>query len=193
MQHIPVVSHVLCGGTFNLEITVPATPTRGSYHRRDDVVFIYSGERSLSGLGGSAGGVRRGRELLRFPIDCSGWDGDWGGLFSGISSLMGTAVLGSVDPCMGQCIRESSKSGWANSGSSVHSVGRAVLVLTLAHPSCCDGATSACMPLAAPPSGSHPPQGSACKLPFLMRIRPGGRTDSNTETSYLIQTANLRH
>lgn len=55
MQHIPVVSHVLSGGTFNLEIVVPATQRCGSYHRRDDVVFIYSG-RGASGARGSAGG-----------------------------------------------------------------------------------------------------------------------------------------
>lgn len=73
-------------------------------------------------------------------------------LYSGISSLMGTAVLGSVDLCMGQCIRESSKGGWANSGSPVHSVGRAVLVLPSPRPSRRDGATSGCMPLNTPSS-----------------------------------------
>lgn len=40
----------------------------------------------------------------------------------------GTAVLGSVDLYLGQCIRESLRGGQVNSGSSVHSVGRAEVV-----------------------------------------------------------------
>ena len=47
------------------------------------------------------------------------------GLSSGISSPTGTDVLGSVDLYLGQCIRESLREGQINSGSSVHSVGRA--------------------------------------------------------------------
>lgn len=71
MQHIPVVSHVLSGGTFNLEIVVPATQTYGSYHRRDDVVFIYSGRGASRDWGGA--GRRRGQKMLRFPTDFKGW------------------------------------------------------------------------------------------------------------------------
>lgn len=37
-------------------------------------------------------------------------------------------MLGSVDPYLGQCIRESLRGGRVNSGSSVHSVGRAKVV-----------------------------------------------------------------
>lgn len=50
------------------------------------------------------------------------------GLLSGISSSTGTTVLGSVDLYLGQCIRESLGGGQVNSGSSVHSVGRAKVV-----------------------------------------------------------------
>lgn len=50
------------------------------------------------------------------------------GLSSGISSPTGTAALGSVDLYLGQCIRESLRGGQVNSGSSVHSVGRAKVV-----------------------------------------------------------------
>lgn len=71
MQHIPVVSHVLSGGTCDVETVVPATATRGSYHRREDVVFIYSG-RGASRDQGRAG-LRRGQEMLRFSIDFNGW------------------------------------------------------------------------------------------------------------------------
>lgn len=52
-------------------------------------------------------------------------EGQFKELSSGISSPTGTAVLGSVDLYRGQCIRESLRSGQINSGSSVHSVGRA--------------------------------------------------------------------
>lgn len=55
-------------------------------------------------------------------------EGYFKGLSSGISSLTGTAVLGSVDRYLGQCIRESLRGGQVNSGSSVHSVGRAKVV-----------------------------------------------------------------
>lgn len=71
MQHIPVVSHVLSGGTSDVEIVVPATTTCGSYHRREDVVFIYSG-RGASWDRGRAG-MRRGQEMLRFPVDFDRW------------------------------------------------------------------------------------------------------------------------
>lgn len=97
MQHIPVVSHVLSGGTFHLEIVVPATQTCGSYHRRDDVVFIYSG-RGASRDRGSAG-VRWGQKMLRFPIDFKRGGRLLGALQRYLASLMGTAVLGSVNPC----------------------------------------------------------------------------------------------
>lgn len=53
-------------------------------------------------------------------------------LSSVISSPTGTAVLGSVDLYLGQCIRESLRGGRVNSDSSVHSVGRAMVV---SHPS----------------------------------------------------------
>lgn len=55
-------------------------------------------------------------------------EGYFKGLMSGISSPTGTAVLGSVDLYQGQCIREGLGGGWVNSGSSVHSVGRAKVV-----------------------------------------------------------------
>lgn len=71
MQHIPVVSHVLSGGTCDVETVGPATATRGSYHRREDVVFIYSGRGASRDRGRT--GMRRGQEMLRFPIDFNGW------------------------------------------------------------------------------------------------------------------------
>lgn len=61
---------------------------------------------------------------MRFPIDFNGGR-YFKGLSSDVSSLTGTAVLGSVDLYLGQCIRESLGGGQVNSGSSVHSVGRA--------------------------------------------------------------------
>lgn len=45
-----------------------------------------------------------------------------------MSSLPGTAALHFVDLYLGQCIRESLGGGQVNSGSSVHSVGRAKVV-----------------------------------------------------------------
>lgn len=146
MQHIPVVSHTLCGGTFNLEIVVPATQTCGSYHRRDDVVFIYSGRGASRDRGECRGEVRPkdAQSTLWNPlISKGGWR-----LLRALQWYLFTNGDGCAWLCwplQGQCIRESSKGGWTNSGCSVHSVGRAMLVFTLAHLSCCDGGTSACM------------------------------------------------
>lgn len=157
MQHIPVVSHALWRGTFILKMldVVPAIQTTGSYHRQDLCLFTVG--KSLTGLGSR--GERWVVERLRFPIDFKG-------LSSDTSSPTGTAVLGSVDLYLCQCIRESLRGGRVNSGSSVHSVGRAKVV---SHPpGRCNGATSVCVPLTtSPPSAPLDP---ACKLPFLMQL-----------------------
>lgn len=134
-----------------------------------------AGEEPLGTRGGQGWG--EAKRCWGFPlISMDGWRlgraRQWY-LYSGISSLMGTAVLGSVDLCMGQCIRESSKGGWANSGSPVHSVGRAMLVLLSPTP-----VVMMVPPQPACPSTHHPPL-PQCKLPFLGFC--------------LIQTANLRH
>lgn len=108
--------------------------------------------------------------------------GDWKGLVSGISTLMGTAVLGSVDLCMGQCIRESSKGGWANSGSPVHSVGRVVLVLP----------SPTLVGVMVPPQSAwpstHRPPLPRCKLPFFIQVSPGGWTDPQQHGDFISYT-----
>ena len=110
------------------------------------------------------------------------------GLSSGISSPTGKAVLGSVDLYLGQCIRESFRGGRVNSGSSVHSVGRAK-VFSPHPPGWCHGATPVCVPLTTAPTLLP---GLACKLPFLMQLylakRPDRQMDVKVKTSYLIQT-----
>lgn len=68
-----------------------------------------------------------GRETEVFPL-VSVVEGYLKGLSSGTSSLTGTAALCFVDLYLGQCIRESLGGGQVNSGSSVHSVGRATVV-----------------------------------------------------------------
>lgn len=181
MQHIPVVSHVLSGGTFNLEIVVPATQTCGSHHRRDDVVFIYSG-RGASRDGGVQG-WGEAKRCWGFPlISKGGWR-----LLRALQWCLFTNGDGCAWLCwplQGQCIRESSKGGWANSGCSVHSVARAMLVFTLAHLGRCDRATSACPPTT---PASTPPD-SACKLPFIMRFCPGGWTDWQQHGDFISYT-----
>lgn len=187
MQHIPVVSHVLSGGTFHLEIVVPATQTCGSYHRRDDdFVFIYSG-RGASRDRGSAG-VRWGQKMLRFPIDFKG-EGGWGGrcrLFRALqrylASLMGTAVLGSVNPCRVSALGTVQRVGGPTLALYIQWVEPCLLVFTLAHLTRRDGATSARMPLTTPPST---PPDSASKLPFIMRFCPGGRTDGQQHGDFI--------
>lgn len=123
---------------------------------------LFTVGKSLTGP--ESGGERWVVVRLRFPIDFNG-GGCFKGLLSGISSPIGTAVLGSVDLYLGQCIRESLGGGWVNSGSSVHSVGRAKVV---PHPlGWCNGATSVCVPLTTTPSAPPDP---VCKLPFLMQL-----------------------
>lgn len=104
--------NVGCGPYYTNNWLIPST----------GLVFIYSGEKP------HRTGERRGErwvvERLRFPIDFNGGR-TFHRLSSGISSPTGTAVLGSVDLYLGQCIRESLRGERVNSGSSVHSVGRA--------------------------------------------------------------------
>ena len=110
------------------------------------------------------------------------------GLSSGISSPTGTAVLGSVDLYLGQCIRESFRGGRVNSGSSVHSVGRAKVF----SPTPLVDAMVPPQPVYPSPQPPHSPPGLACKLPFLMQLylakRPDRQMDVKVKTSYLIQT-----
>lgn len=117
-------------------------------------------------------------------------EGYFKGLLSGISSQTGTAVLGSVDLYLGQCIRESLRGGQVNSGSSVHSVGRAKVV---SHPpGRCNGATSACVPLTTPPFHSPwPSLQAAFSHAVVSGQRPDRQMDGKAKTSYLIQTIPL--
>lgn len=125
MQHIPVVSHALLRGTFILKIVdmVPAMQTPGSYHRQDSCLFTVksfigqgSGHREVRGREAQVSHRFQQRRYFR-------------GFVSSFSSPMGMTVLGAVDLCqLGQCIRESLEGGQANSGSSVHSAGRAKVV-----------------------------------------------------------------
>lgn len=117
-------------------------------------------------------------------------EGYFKGLLSGISSQTGTAVLGSVDLYLGQCIRESLRGGRVNSGSSVHSVGRAKVV---SHPpGRCNGATSACVPLTTPPFHSPwPSLQAAFSHAVVSGQRPDRQMDGKAKTSYLIQTIPL--
>lgn len=142
---------------------------------------------------GEGQGWGEGKRCWGFPlVSMDGWRLEracqWY-LYSGISSLMGTAVLGSVDLCMGQCIRESSKGGWANSGSPVHSVGRAVLVSPSPPP---QSLWWCHLSLHAPQHTVPHSLGASCLLSYRS-IQEAGQTHSNTETSYLLQTANQRH
>lgn len=92
-------------------------------------VYIQRGRASQDqGVEGEEGGGE-----ARFPIHVNG---------EGLSSPTGTAVLGSVDLYLGQCIRYTSRGGWVNTGSSVHSVGRTKVVSP--PPDQYDGATSFC-------------------------------------------------
>lgn len=199
MQHIPVVSHVLSGGTFNLGIVVPATQTCGSYHRQDDVVFIYSGRGASRGQVGSGGGsgVRWGQEMLRFPTDFNGWmggwvggwmDGDWGGglqwyLFTNGGRLC-LALL---------------TSAWVSALEKVQRVGGPTVVplyIQWVEPwldySCPPQSLwwchlSLCAPHPANPLHPHL-QARFCKLPFLMRFCPGGRTDWQQRGNFISYT-----
>lgn len=135
---------------------------------------------------GEGQGWGEGKRCWGFPlISMDGWRLEracqWY-LYSGISSLMGTAVLGSVDLCMGQCIRESSKGGWANSGSPVHSAGRAVLVLPSPAP-----VVVMVPPQPACPSTHRPPL-PRCKLPSLIQVGPGGWTDPQQHGDFISYT-----
>lgn len=187
MQHIPVVSHVLSGGTFHLEIVVPATQTCGSYHRRDDdFVFIYSG-RGASRDRGSAG-VRWGQKMLRFPIDFKG-EGGGGGcrLFRALqrylASLMGTAVLGSVNPCRVSALGTVQRAGGPTLALYIQWVEPCLLFLP--------SPTSLVVmvpPQPACPSPRRPPLPQtrlASCLSSCVSVQEAGQTDSNTETSYL--------
>lgn len=114
-------------------------------------------------------------------------EGYFKGLFSGISSPTGTAVLGSVDLYLGQCIREGLRGGWVNSGTSVHSVGRAnVDFPTL--PSWRNGATSVCIPLTTPPS--LPLTQPASCLFSCSCIWPRGLTDWQQKKNFISYTNN---
>lgn len=90
------------------------------------LVFIYSGRRALQDQGELGG--RWVVKRPRFPKDFSGRGVFQKGSPVVISSPTGADVLGSVDLYLGQCIRESLRGGRVNSGSSVHSVGRAKVV-----------------------------------------------------------------
>lgn len=164
MQHIPVVSHALWRGTFYFE-----NAGRGPYYTNNWLIpstgleFIYSGKEPHR-TREWRGEVRWWVERLRFPIGFNG-GAYFKGLSSGVSSLTGTAVLGSVDLYLGQCIRESLGGEQVNSGSSVHSVGRAKGV---PHPlDWSNGTTTICLPLITTPST---PPDAACKLPFVMQL-----------------------
>lgn len=120
MQHIPVVGWALWRGTLILKmLDMVPTVQSGSYHQQDLCLFTV-GE-SLTGAGGEEGGEWQ-----------TGWGFcwfTWGGMFQ---RALEWFVLTSRDSCvalhLGQCIRER----WRDSGSSVHSVGRARIV---SHPS----------------------------------------------------------
>lgn len=111
------------------------------------------------------------------------------GLSSGISSPTGTAVLGSVDLNLGQCIRVSLRGEQVNSGSSVHSVGRAKAVH---HP---------LVNVKVPPQSLHlSPHSLRSPWPSLQAAfshavvsgqRPDRQMDGKVKTSYLIQTIPL--
>lgn len=101
-------------------------------------------------------------------------------------------MLGSVDPCRVSALEKVQRvGGRANSGCSVHSVGGAMLVFTLAHLSRHDGFH---LSLHAPHQSTPPlPQTRlASCLSSCSSAQEAGQTDSNTETSYLIRTANLK-
>lgn len=122
MQHIPVVSHALRRGTFILKMldVVPTIQTSGSFHWQD--LFIYSGEEPHRTR-------ERREEESGTETEDSHWFQWWRGLLQGSWVVSpGTAVLGSLEIYLGQCISESSAGERVNSGSSVHSAGRAKVV-----------------------------------------------------------------
>lgn len=109
------------------------------------------------------------------------------GLSSGISSPTRTAVLGSVDLYLGQCIRESFRGGRVNSGSSVHSVGRAKVF----SPTPLVDATVPPQPVYPSPQPPHSPPGLACKAAFSHAVVSGQeawQTDGRQSKDFISYT-----
>lgn len=174
MQHIPVVGCALWRGTLILK-TLDMVPTvqTGSYHQQDLCLFTV-GE-SLTGAG-----VRR--EVSGRQAEVSPWF-TWGGLFQ---RALEWFVHTSRDSCvalhLGQCIRER----WRDSGSSVHSVGRARVV---SHPLV--DVTSVCLPLTTLLPAHWPSLQAAFSHAVVSGQRPDGQMDGKVKTSYFKQTTPL--
>lgn len=164
MQHIPVVSHALWRGTFILKMldVVPTIQTTGSYHRQDLCLFTAGGASQGWEVGG---GVSSTEAEVPFQ---------WRRMFQ---RALEWCLLPYRDSCaglcwpyLGQCIRESLRGGRVNSGSSVHSVGRAKVV---PHPlNWWNGASSVCVPFTPTPQ-FHPSwtRVQAARLPRALTNR----------------------
>lgn len=107
-----------------------------------------------------------------------------------LTSLMGTAVLGSVNPCRVSALGTVQRVGGPTVALYIQWVEPRLFLPSPTSPVVMVPPQPAC------PSRHHPPlpQNSASKLPFIMRFCPGGWTDltATRRLHILIQTANLK-
>lgn len=189
MQHIPVVSHGLWRGTFILKMldVVPTIQTPGSYHRQDSCLFTVG--KSLTGLGS------RGGEVSGGEVEVSHWC-QWRreiskGLWVASPHQQGQPCLALLTSTAVSAFEWVWGGGQVNSGSSVHSAGRAKVV---SHP-LIDTMVPPQSVYLSPHHFHSPLTQPASSLFFFHAVvsgqEPDRRMDGNVKTSYLIQTVPL--